>query len=75
MDDVYGGRQVSIVAPYDKSVGATVLEESLPVWLAAGWTVGAPEAPAPAEEAPVEAAASPSQPAPAPVEPAAKPAK
>lgn len=45
-NDVYGGQEVTIIAPYDSTVGATVLAESLPAWLAAGWTVGTPDAPA-----------------------------
>lgn len=68
MTDV-DGREVSIVSPYDKTVGATVLEESVQVWVAQGWTVGTPESPK--AEAPAAPAADPAPqaaptPAPAP---------
>jgi hypothetical protein len=64
VSEVYGSREVSIVSPYDPSVGALVLEESVPAWLANGWTLGTPEAPAPESDAapsdaPAQAAAAP----------------
>lgn len=60
MTEVYGSREVSIVSPFDPTVGASVLEESVPAWLAAGWTLGNPEAPAPENQdaAPQEAPAA-----------------
>jgi hypothetical protein len=75
----YGNREVTIVAPFDSTVSATVQEESLPVWLANGWRVGAPDspeaqAPAPDAQAPQDGVvADPQvQPAPAPVAPVVK---
>lgn len=60
MSEVYGSREVSIVSPFDPTVGATVLEESVPAWLANGWTLGNPEAPA--DEAVAESQAAPADP-------------
>lgn len=39
---------VTIVAPYDGSVSSEIVDESVPVWEAMGWTVQQDVTPAPA---------------------------
>ena len=54
-------REVTIVSPFDSTVGAVIMEESISVWEAQGWRVGTPDAPV--AEKPV-AAGEPALPAP-----------